>query len=484
MAIDPKTGRRGTGDRESMGMADNYVSVILPMADDRPLIGLYIGGVIKPNVELKLTKSGQTRAGRTLYSVAQSDFPPLPSAVRPPTAEELRTMYYKLKAIKPEKTPPKIVALNDDWRTKGNYLDRYGRSMAVLCAQGGGGFDYTTGYQNDIMSFQFKPAIGHNYREKDDLVRYWVHWLESTDIRVLQCLHLGGRKQAEWDDHKEEYPLTLDGPHLYAVFQVVPAKYVMSMYFFNKDGHQGHNRIRDYSLTVKTVPQPPNFFADRQRLSVLLEPVFLRAPAGASSRVCDFWGGTYKRFLIDVKQDECVIVQVNANYSFNTIISGVFFDIVGELDSKVILGPPRPPREPTAWEDRLTNPEGTWWWGINSLDRVLCFLEQNPSWFHLSARRHVLSLIRLFVKFDGDNVSAPSDLDANDKKLIKADVARILHLVQLYETGDLVDFTKTKYQLYRWNARSRMDRKTSPLHRWSDDEFQDFTNQGIQKETW
>ncbi|MDR3108739.1 MAG: hypothetical protein LBU65_03500, partial [Planctomycetaceae bacterium] len=45
MAIDPKTGRRGTGDRESMGMADNYVSSILPMPDGKPLIGLYIGGV-------------------------------------------------------------------------------------------------------------------------------------------------------------------------------------------------------------------------------------------------------------------------------------------------------------------------------------------------------------------------------------------------------------------------------------------------------
>ncbi len=45
MAIDPETGRRGTGDRASMGMADNYVSSILPMADGMPLIALYIGGV-------------------------------------------------------------------------------------------------------------------------------------------------------------------------------------------------------------------------------------------------------------------------------------------------------------------------------------------------------------------------------------------------------------------------------------------------------
>ena len=87
MVIDPRTGRRGTGDMESMGMTDNYVSVILPMTDNRPLMGLHIGGVIKPNVELKLQTRGKPRDGRPIDSVAKSNFPPLPTPIKPPTTE-------------------------------------------------------------------------------------------------------------------------------------------------------------------------------------------------------------------------------------------------------------------------------------------------------------------------------------------------------------------------------------------------------------
>ena len=83
MAIDPQTGHRGTGDHASMGMADNYVSSILPMGDSMPLIGLYIGGVIKPKQELKLKGAGKTKLKtkkeRPIYSVAQQHFPKLPS---------------------------------------------------------------------------------------------------------------------------------------------------------------------------------------------------------------------------------------------------------------------------------------------------------------------------------------------------------------------------------------------------------------------
>jgi hypothetical protein len=49
----------------------------------------------------------------------------------------------------------------------------------------------------------------------------------------------------------------------------------------------------------------------------------------AHTRANDFYGGVYKRFL--VRGPAKLTVQVNRNYSFNTILPGVMLDLVDEL---------------------------------------------------------------------------------------------------------------------------------------------------------
>jgi hypothetical protein len=199
MIIAPKTGKQDFNNPRQKGLPDNYITKLLPMSNGDYLIGFYGGGVVKMikpfhPVAQKPVKKTATQV-KPQYSVAQNNFPKLPSPIKPPTAEEIRAMHYELKKKKPEKNSPKIVALNDDWRTQGNWIDRYGRHSAILCAQAGGGLNFEGGYF--LYELQSRAWIGRNYKEKNDQLRRWVHWLESNDRRVLQCLQLGGRKQAD-----------------------------------------------------------------------------------------------------------------------------------------------------------------------------------------------------------------------------------------------------------------------------------------------
>jgi hypothetical protein len=482
MAIDPKTGRRGTGDRESMGMADNYVSSILPQPDGKPLIGLYIGGVIKPKDELRLNKKDISKQGKKDKSVAKKDFPKLPSTIKPPTSEELRNLFYKFKAVKPQKNPPSIIALNDDWRTQGDWIDRYGRHSGVLCAQAGGGFSFDTGYFSDEM--ERAGWIGKNYRKKDDVLRNWVHWLESNDKRVLQCLDIGGRKQAEWDDHKEVYPMTLDGPHIYATFKVPADTYIVSLYFFNKDGHEKYNRFRDYTVSIRTMKMPEQIFEHLGEPNVDAEDYFFKSKPGDKVRVRDFWGGVYKRFIVKVESNEYITLRIDSNYSFNTIISGIFFDCVPEMKIPARLKEPFPLRTEKSWELILNNPVEPWWWKVNALDQLLFQKDQSPLLFFTKFRGDTLAVIRSLVTIKDGRPCSCTDFDINDKELIRPDVATLLRAVQLYNYSDMVDYTQLKYSTYQWDAKCKLGRKNARDYKWSFEEFHKFTNQKVSEQTW
>jgi hypothetical protein len=70
---------------------------------------------------------------------------------------------------------------------------------------------------------------------------------------------------------------------------------------------------------------------------------FSKKPELARGRLCDFWGGVYKRFL--VHGPAALTVQLNRNHSFNTILAGVMLDLVDEL-------PPPYFQTREAWEQK------------------------------------------------------------------------------------------------------------------------------------
>ena len=104
-------------------------------------------------------------------------------------------------------------------------------------------------------------------------------------------------RQAEVDDHGEEIPAWLEGPDLFIGLQVPPGRYELGLYFVNKDGHEGHNRFRDLRLQIKEM----NVFGLSLIQSLPQETFqdYEKKPILAEGRVSDYWGGTYKRFLIE-----------------------------------------------------------------------------------------------------------------------------------------------------------------------------------------
>jgi hypothetical protein len=171
----------------------------------------------------------------------------------------------------------------------------------------------------------------------DDGLRHWIHWIRANDnYRVLYTPLSAIRRQAEWDDHGEAYSMNHEGPDLWAVIRTPPGQHVASFYFYNKDGHSGHNRFRDYIIEIRYQKDPPNSessslspeaIVEARRLNLLSA---MKEPLLAGARVKDFWGGVYKSFLLNGAGT--FYVRIARNGSLNTILSGVFLDKANEPD--------------------------------------------------------------------------------------------------------------------------------------------------------
>jgi hypothetical protein len=99
----------------------------------------------------------------------------------------------------------------------------------------------------------------------------------------------------------------------------------VSLYFFNKDGHSGANRFRDYVIELKK----------RQASRNLTDA----APAMATARVRDFWGGVYQNFVLQGPGDFDFIIRRNGSHV--TILSGVFISTQGTAPGHKEFQPPQ-----------------------------------------------------------------------------------------------------------------------------------------------
>jgi hypothetical protein len=419
LALDPKTNKRVfEGNKKADGLPDDYVSALLPTSDFRPWVGTYGGGVGQAKQAIK----GAAAKGEPATAKGKSsDRPPaLPLAAKPPTLAELKDRLEELsKAIAKPATGRTAAVLPDDWRTQGDFYGadklknyRYGEWHAMLCAFAAP-FDAVWGRKGVPIA----GRLGLN-RTKDDSLRHWVHDSQTNNVRSLKNPYEGGRRQSEWDDHGEAYPMSHEGPHIYVTIIMPPGNFYLSFYIFNKDGHDDNNRFRDYLITVKQYCETDADFA--------------RAPALAQGRVNHFWGGVYKVFA--VKGGQKYSVQVHDNWSFNTILSGVFVD--------AIVDPPerRPytediPRVQYAFQaseaeelarKAADNPRKALYQALGTVGALEQWRGTVPLTFAPQARRQALPLQRLLRE---DTVDPSKDL------LLRAR-AECLHWLQLYDLRD------------------------------------------------
>ncbi|MDR2642327.1 MAG: hypothetical protein LBC74_05995, partial [Planctomycetaceae bacterium] len=331
------------------------------------------------------------------FSVAQNDFPNLPSKIKPPTIDELKLMQTKLDRLK---VPlPKVYAAyyGEDWKTQGDWVGRTTRDYFVQCANWGpsdGGHAHSADY------FNIGKFMGPHHR-KDDAVRMWVHWQKTSNPRSLYNPWIGYRRQSEWDDHGETYPMTQDGPDVWYILEVKhKGVFRVDMYFFNKDGHGGANRFRDYVIEVyptkevwydysrygypKTITENSPSIDEKMRtilarryewvkLAKIAEQGVRTSRPLCKTRVRDFWGGVHKQIVVTGPAH--YLVKIDRNYSFNTIISSVGIDrIHGEPTKDEIRGIPdlagfpyNPPKFPNKYSTEIGTEVYRLW---NLLDAV------------------------------------------------------------------------------------------------------------------
>ncbi|HET6384430.1 MAG TPA: two-component regulator propeller domain-containing protein [Armatimonadota bacterium] len=288
--VDPHTGQRVMIGR------DGDATAILPISGGYALEGSYGGGLVQ--IQPPQEPAGWARGGAAAAKPVR-----LPGPAAPPTAADLQRFASRVLAC--PAAPLLAAFLRDDWDTGGDWYGRYGRRAAVMCAARSP-IDHT--FVSD-PTFKITGQLGPRHRPGDSL-RHFVHWVRTDQPRVMYDPICGYRRESEWDDHGETYPRTMDGPDVWIAVDVPAGVQRVSLYFVNKDGHDGVNRCRDYLIEVKP-------YADRPEDSE-------RGPTLAKARVRDFWGGVYKQFAL--KGPGRFAIRICRNNSHNTIVSGVMLD--------------------------------------------------------------------------------------------------------------------------------------------------------------
>jgi hypothetical protein len=195
-----------------------------------------------------------------------------------------------------------VAYFGEDWQTQGQWVGRYGRQWAKLCAAEAP-FDSDEGWDR---RYKIDVRLG-DHAVAGDGVRHWIQWLRTDNPRSLYMPLLGYARQAEDDDHGEELGMAVGGIGLVYTVTIPAGVHAISAYFFNKDEHDwSGNRYREYLLTL-TGPGSDG-----------------AGPQTACTVVRDFWGGVYETFLANGPGN--FTLTVDRNNSFNTICSGVFVD--------------------------------------------------------------------------------------------------------------------------------------------------------------
>ena len=307
----------------------NYITSLLPLPGGAMAVGTYGQGVSIVNLHgTSDTWKPINRIRKNASSVSE------PRGAVPPTRQELAALYHNLleNKIPSEYTSPQIIPITDDWRTEGNWEGNYGRYCMWL-------FSYipTALTWCPVPGVQrLKVTTGPHCDSGND-VRFYQHgWTRNQSLRVpvlyMKMLRgMGfassfpfGRSEAQLDDHGEVYPMSWQGPDLYVYLHIPPGVYTLSLYFLNKDGHSGDNRDRDYAISMIPVSAGYRFGSE---LCPNTAPL-ARMRGTAQSRVVNFWGGVWKRFL--VRGPMKLAIRVDKNYSLNTTLDGVSLDFINE----------------------------------------------------------------------------------------------------------------------------------------------------------
>lgn len=308
-ATDAKTPAKETPAKENP--APDYVTALLAAKGQPGLVGTYGQGLLS---------SGEASSAPSAALANVAELPAFPTPAPPPSLVELKALLAKVKAA-PALPVGGAAYLGQDWGAQGDWVGRYGRQYAVLCAAASPRDHYIVdGSRKFIIRTREYYTIGGTsysvYAETgphcpaDEGLRHWLHWITTDNPHTLYNPLLGVRRETEWDDHGEAYPAAKEGPDVWLTVKVPAGMHRLSLYFFNPNGHDGSMRSRDYLVAIK--PFAPTMI-DAEAL-----------PDLARARVRDFCGGVYHQFAL--RGPAQYRVRVSRANSFNTIVNGIFLD--------------------------------------------------------------------------------------------------------------------------------------------------------------
>lgn len=305
--------------KDMQPVGDPAVSAFNSAKDAR---SLWVRRLLKlPNGDLlAATNGGGLRHVAKLAPSAPPALAPLPApAPAVFTEADLGELHHRLVSGHGE--APRAFFWYDDWRTRGstrgNWCQRYGTHSAMLCAAASPQNVYLQFSQSNAPGTSISGAMGPHHK-KGDALRHWVQAYNDADNpNVLWNPDAGTRTEAEWDDHGEEYPAAMDGPDVWAKVVVPEGSWLLSLYFYNPNGHTRRNGYRDFLVELRCQPGDPGPDDAALPENALSLPVLER------TRVYDFAGsGCWKHFILS--RPGAYLVRVCRNGSLNAILNGVF----------------------------------------------------------------------------------------------------------------------------------------------------------------
>ncbi|NNM85540.1 MAG: hypothetical protein HKL96_07275 [Phycisphaerales bacterium] len=315
---------------------DGYINA-LAITQGKLLIGRYGSGV----AELQTTGSFQpaiaARNGHSAPPPAASQGVPigLPTPAAAPSAAKLASWKPTLQTAKQATKQieyPYAAFLRNDWRTQGDWVGRYGRQYGILCAAH---FDLSFRVVSGNYAANVDAVCGPHHRNPFESMREWETAADTHNPRSLYIPQLGYRRQTNWDDHGESYPTTFQGPDLWVRLHLhTSGLYRLSLYLYNKDGHSGSDRQRDWIIEVYPLQRP---YCRPMIRPVLSAMVFqnnylaqrwaawaMQATPLAVDRAVNFWAPLYTRFALAGPGE--YMVRLVRGSSLNTEICGIFLD--------------------------------------------------------------------------------------------------------------------------------------------------------------
>ena len=289
-----------------------YVKAIVPLPGRGVLVGEYGSGVRL----MEWPDLRHARGKHTPSKPAAGPVPLMPIPAPPPSPAALAAMADRIRWAKGEEPTALAYYLGEDWMTQGNWIERYGRDDAVLCAEDGN----TDLHLATTPGYSVTPSLGIDILHAGG-VSHWLVWDSTGDPRVLFDPPSAGRHQAEWNDMGDRLPMVTEGPDMWLTVKVPAGIHRMSLYFMNKDGHTRVTRFRDYIVELRRFI--PGVAVQTAYDNSAALPIIVQ------TRVHDFWPGVYENFVLTGPGS--YYVRIDRNCTLNAILQGVFFDRLDEV---------------------------------------------------------------------------------------------------------------------------------------------------------